>query len=444
MASIARALDRIKDDLRVFVPDRMILHACRQAGHDFRERVLDPVTTIHLFVLQILSFNTAMTHLRLLADKPFTAAAYCKARMRLPLKVLQQLLQQSAQAMLHGRSGRRWHGLRVYLVDGSATIAPDTPDLQQHFPQRKSQKPGCGFPEVKIMGLFDAFTGLMVQVLCFWIYSEDRSQVWKLHPLLRRRDLLVADRGFCSYVHVAMLSLRGVFSLFRMHQRQIVSFRPYRKSRSKGQKGKPRSQFVKRLGRHDQIVRWLKPAQCPKWMARTQWYLLPDSVLVRELRFSIEAKGQRTRIVTIATTLLDPLRYPKREIAELYKVRWTVETHFGELKTTLRMRRIKSQTAQGVQKELTIYALVYNLVHVLMLRAASQQHVAPDRISFIDTVRWLLSAAPGAALPPLIVNPRRPDRHEPRVVKDRHDTYPYLNRPRSELRKALITQAADS
>ena len=146
--------------------------------------------------------------------------------------------------------------------------------------------------------------------------------------------------------------------------------------------------------------------------------------------------------MTVATTLLDPQRYPKQEIAALYQVRWTVETHLGELKTTLRMRRVKSQSAQGVQKELLIYALVYNLVHLLMLHAARQQHVAPDRISFIDTVRWLLSARPGEKPPALVLNPYRPGRHEPRVVKDRHDTYPYLNCPRAELRKGLRRRAA--
>jgi hypothetical protein len=444
MASIALALRRIKDDLQPFIPETMILRACRESGHEYRERILDPVTTIHVFILQILNFNTALTHLRHLAKQPFTAAAFCKARIRLPLAVFQKLLRRSAAAMLRGsgRLRRRWHGLRVYLVDGSATIAPDTPDLQKQFPQRKSQKPGCGFPEVKILGLFDAFTGLLLEVLCFNIFHEDRSQVCRLHPLLRKGDLLVADRGFCSYVHLALLAGGGVLALFRLHQRQIISFRPHRKSRRKGQKGKPNSVFIRRLGKYDQIVRWNKPAWRPKWMNPKQWREIPASLLVRELRFCIAAKGQRTRVVTIATTLLDPHRYPKPEIAALYQVRWTVETHLGELKTTLRMRRVKSQSAQGVQKELLIYALVYNLVHLLMLPAARQQHVTPDRISFIDTVRWLLSARPGEKLPDLVTNPYRPGRHEPRVVKDRHDTYPYLNRPRSELHKAMRRQVA--
>jgi hypothetical protein len=106
------------------------------------------------------------------------------------------------------------------------------------------------------------------------------------------------------------------------------------------------------------------------------------------------------------------------------------------------MRRVKSKTAQGVLKELTVYALVYNLVHLVILKAAERQHVPPDRISFLDTVRWLLSARPGERLPDLLINPRRKERHEPRVIKDRQDTYTKMMRPRADLRNELKTRSA--
>jgi hypothetical protein len=62
--------------------------------------------------------------------------------------------------------------------------------------------------------------------------------------------------------------------------------------------------------------------------------------------------------------------------------------------------------------------------------------VEPDRISFIDALRWLLLAEPGAPIPDLMVNPVR-NRHEPRVIKDLQDTYTKMTRPRAELRKEL-------
>jgi hypothetical protein len=441
MASVSSCLSRIKQDLEPYLPQTSIRNACRQVGHCWRDRQFDPAGTLQLFILQVLNFNTAMIHLRHLAKAPINAASYCKARMRLPLPVLQLLLRESAAAMSGqiGRSGR-WNGLRPWLTDATSTIAPDTPELQKQFPQPKDQKKGCGFPQLKILGLIDAFSGLIIEALCFPLYTHEQSKVWQLHPLLGKGDLLVGDRGFCSYVHLAMLQMRQIMGLFRMHQGRIVSFRPHRKGYRRGSKGKPRSEFVRRLGKHDQLVKWLKPRQKPKWMEVEQWLSLPATLLVRELRYTLKAKGQRTRTVTIATTLLDPALYPKDQIIALYGVRWTVETHFAELKTTLKMRKVKSQTPMGAQKEVAVYCLVYNLVHLVMLKAAARQKVKPDRISFIDAVRWMLSARPGERMTRLVVNPLRLNRHEPRVIKDRGDSYAIMTQPRKKLRKALKKQ----
>jgi uncharacterized membrane protein YgcG len=455
MASIARALARIKDDVRAFVPDESVRRACRDAGHRWRERQFGPVETVHLFVLQVLCFNTAIRHLRHLAGHAVNAAAYCEARMRLPLGVLRSLLRQSAEALGGGSGGGggsgRWCGLRVLLVDGSSSIAPDTPASQAAFGQPSNQKAGCGLPVPKILALFDAFTGMVLEALCLPLCSHEQSGVWRLHPMLCAGDLLVGDRGFCSYVHLAMLHARGVAGLFRMHQRQLVDFRPYRKSRGQrkgrgGGRGKgkgkmPTSRFVRRLGKHDQLVAWARPKQRPGWMRQmAAWFdALPKELTVRELRYRLPAeRGRRTRVVTVVTTLLDPGKYPKQKVAELYGLRWSVETHFAELKTTLKMRRVKSQTPDGVRKELAVYCLVYNLVRAVMLRAAARQGTTPDRISFIDALRWLLSAAaPGEDVAALVINPRREGRHEPRVVKDLQDTYRKMTLPRAQMRRRL-------
>jgi DDE family transposase len=458
MARVSSILARIASDLEQYLPEESVLAAFRSVGHEWRERQLGPVRTLHLFLLQVLACNTAMAHLRHLAGGVFSLAGYCQARARLPLSALQVLLRESSQAMRAAAAGKAsavmktaadsdhpgvglWHGLRAFLVDGSSTITPDTPDLQEAFGQPGGQKPGCGFPVPKLLALFDAFTGMVVEMLGFPLYTHEQSKVWMLHPLLQAGDLLVGDRGFCSFIHLAMLQARGVHGCFRCHQRQIVDFRPGRKSRDRLDKnnktGHPTSQFVRRLGKHDQIVRWKRPPKAPDWMTPEQWAALPEWLEVRELRYTIPSKGQRTHCVTIATTLLDETLYPKADVAALYGLRWRVETRFSELKTTLKMRKLKSKSPEGAMKELAVYCLVYNMVRAVTTAAGLRQKVDPERISFIDALRWLLLAEPGVPIPDLIVNPLRPNRHEPRVVKDRDDTYTKMTHPRNELRKAL-------
>jgi len=435
MARVLSILSRIANDLEQYLPEESVLATFREVGHAWRERQLGPVRTLHLFILQVLACNTAMAHLRQMAGEVFTLSAYCQARARLPLEALQIFLRDSsavmrAAAMKTAEQGGEqstalWHGLRAFLVDGSSTITPDTPDLQKAFGQPTGQKPGCGFPVPKLLALFDAFTGMVVEMLGLPLYTHEQSKVWMLHPLLKSGDLLVGDRGFCSFVHLAMLQARGVTACFRCHQRQNVSFRPDRMIRS---------EFVRRLGKHDQIVRWKRPAKAPAWMTAEQWAAVPEWLEVRELRYTLQANGQRSHTVTLATTLLDEALYPKADVAQLYGTRWRVETRFSELKTTLKMRKLKSRSAEGAMKELAIYCLVYNMVRTVTTAAGLRQKVSPERISFIDALRWLLWTQPGASLMDLVVNPLRPNRYEPRAIKDLQDTYRKLTRPRNEMR----------
>ncbi len=271
MASIASTLQRLKEDLHPFLPEADIRAACQEAGHTWRERKCGAVTTVHLFLLQILCFNTAMTHLRLLAKTTVTASAYCRARLRLPLAVLQKLLRRSANAMTAAASAQRWCGLRPLLVDGSSTIAPDTPASQKAFGQPGEQKPGCGFPIPKVLGLFDAATGLILELLAFPLRTHEQSKVWRLHPLLGPGDLVVGDRGLCSFAHLAMLCAGGVAGLFRMHQRQIVDFRPHRKAARSAKRPGPskRHRQAKRRHANKRVPRGLPSSQFVKVWAST-------------------------------------------------------------------------------------------------------------------------------------------------------------------------------
>jgi hypothetical protein len=328
------------------------------------------------------------------------------------------------------------------LVDGSSVSTPDTPELQAAFGQPGNQKPGCGFPVMHLLALFHASTGLLLKVAGAPLRTHDMSRIGQMHPDLSEGDVLVGDRAFCSFAHLALLAIRQVFGVFRVHQKQIVDFRPHRKSasrksRRRGQRGVPSSRWLKRLGRHDQLVEYLKPKKRPVWLSEQAFANLPDTITVRELRYTIAERGRRTRQVTLATSLLDPVRYPAADVAALYGQRWQIETNFRYLKQTLRMDALHCQTVEGVNKELTMYALVYNLVRLTMVEAAKRQGVSVARISFVDAVRWLADAVHGLKELKLRVLPDRPGRFEPRAVKRRPKQYNRLTRPRRVLRKQL-------
>jgi Transposase DDE domain len=440
---IVATLRQLRQDLARQLDEKAVHNACRSAGHRWRDRLLTPAVIIHWFIIQVLHGNTALEHISLLAGRAFTASAYCLARAKLPLRVYEAVLRGVIKALVpETHTAGLWLGRhRTFLADGSAFSMPDTPELQAHFGQPGNQKPGCGFPVASMLVMFHAGTGLLLGALAAPLRTHEMAYVEFLHVILQLGDVLVADRGFCSYAHLALLLARGAHGVFRTHQRQIVDFtpnRPYAHPTDRGaRKGLPKSRWMRQLGVMDQLVEWFKPLQKPRWMTQEKFAALPESLILREVRYRVGRKGFRTEIITLVTTLLDADVYTVEALAELYGVRWRVEQNLKHLKQTMKMDVLKCTTVEGVLKELTVYAIVYNLVRVVMMEAAARQRVNAERISFIDALRWLCELKTDER-PKLVVNPTRPGRFEPRVRKRRPKEYPLMKKPRSELRKQLI------
>ena len=386
----------------------------RESGHDWRERLLTPAVTVRLFMLQILHGNVAITALRHVGQIAMQASSYCAARARLPLALFGQLfdaVSQQAGVMAHG-AATLLNGRRVLLGDTTTFCTPDTRVLRDHFGYPPGQRQGCGFPVAKLLGVIDAMSGAVVAALGCPLFTHEAREMLSLHALLRRGDILVADRGFCSYAQIGLLMQHGVDVVMRLHQR-----RPVRWAK-------------------DYLEVWTRPQKRPHWMSEALWASLPEQFTIRIVRYAVPRKGCRTRVVYVATTLLDPIAYPPETIMRLYGHRWNIETCFNQLKTHAKMDALKSQSVEGVIKELIMYLIVWNLVRMTMTKFAEHVGVSVRRVSFIDTVRWLcvqLQAAPATELR-LLINPDRPGRWEPRKLKRRIKEYDLLKEPRQNLK----------
>jgi putative transposase len=366
---------------------------------------------LRLFILQVLHGNTSITHLRQLSGIDFAPASYCQARRRLPLTLLESLLgavAAMAQPLCPGGSARR-----AWIVDSSNFSMGDFEGLGKRFGYPPRVKKQIGYPGAKVLGLMDLATGMFVKMITLPLLAGDSSGMLQLHPLLRAGDILLGDRLYGGYAQMALLQARGVFACVRLHQ-----------------------QRKKKSG----LQRWNRPSkkQAPGWMSLHQFLQLPPQLTVRVVRHVVPHKGFRSREIFISTTLLDEKTWPDRRLAELYGQRWRIETCFNHLKTTMKMNVLKGKSTAAVLKELAVYLLVYNLVRLVMLKAAAAQQVDIWRISFIDALRWLCCQILGlTGVRELIVNPKRPGRFEPRVVRRRPKQYRLMTRPRKKL-KALI------
>jgi len=401
MSALARVRRTQASDL---LPDTAIVQSLGSMSAHRRERLLGPVVMVRLFLMQILFGNTSITHLRQLSGIDFAPASYCQARLRLPLALLRRLLHWT---ITQARQSTHQIGARVMVVDCTSFSMPDTPGLRRQFglPRGRACKPGVSYPIAKVMAMLDLSSGCFVRLIPGELYRHEASGVIRLHRRLIPGDILLGDRAFCSFVHVALLTMREVFVCFRLHQRR---------------------HSVRRGGEC-----WRRPASCPKWMNRRQFDALPASIQLRIVRYTIGRNGYRTKQVAIATTLTDEQRWPDAKIAELYGHRWNIETCFDHLKTTMKMSVLKCQTTGGIMRELLMYLIAYNLIRLTMLASALAEQHNVDRVSFIDAMRYLTMRLIGLmGVATLRLNPHRPGRRQPRVIRRRIKEYDLLIEPR--------------
>jgi len=399
-------------------------------------QVLSPDKSCRAAVMRILVLLVALERGPCSTD----TAAYCRARAKLPAAVLRRLALQVGRQLEDAVPPRwLWHGKHVFLVDGETISLPDTPENQQAYPQPPVQKPGLGFPMIRLVVLLSLATAAL-QSLAFGPYEgKETGEPALFRNLLEqivKGSIILADRYYCSYFLIALLQEHGVDVVFRLHQRRQVDFRRGR-----------------RLGPDDHLVVWHKPKQ-PDWMDQEVYERLPATLTVREVRTQVRQPGYRVRSLVVVTTLGDADHYSKDDLTDLYHERWHVELDIRSIKCTLGMERLRCLTPFMVRKEIWAYWLGYNLVRKVSAQAALQRGLHPRQISFTATKQavveaWLqltlgsqgqrlaLSQALLAALGKEKVGDR-PGRCEPRAVKRRPKPHPLLMKPRAEARAELL------
>lgn len=424
MVNIGGALGRVKEDLTALLPAERIEQEALELGYRWRRRKLGPALTIHLWVLQMLLSNASLAHVRHLLSRSVGAAAICRARLRLPLELLRRLNQKVVEWSRQSGEGQgghqRWRGHRVLGADGVCYYTADNAPLRSRF---GSKKP-FGFPLMRVVSLFELGGGLMLHQIPVPYKRQEAPLVGRLLRRLVSGDVLILDRAYASFANLLEARRRGMHLLIRLKKGLQAGSGAHRQS-------------VERLGRNDLLVRWLRPKERPAAMSLLRWVGLPREVLLRQVSFRVKRKGFRTKEVMLITTLTDAEAYPAGELAELYARRWEVELDFRHLKTTLNLEQLRTRSIGQVRKELLVRQLAYNLVRLAMAEAAALLEVDVSRVSFADTLHWLLYAADQLRPDCIIVNPLREERVEPRRLKRQEKNYPHFTCSREQARKRV-------
>jgi hypothetical protein len=439
----ACSLSQLREAFGSMIPDALLSPA--QEGSGSRQRHFSALITFWAFLAQVLSPDSACREavrkvqawwkLRHGVKISSKTSAYCQARQRLPNKAMLGIHAHLTER-LEGNipQQERWLSRNVKIVDGTTVSMPDTPENQAVYPQPSSQKKGCGFPIMKVVALFSLASGALMHFARENLRVHESMLFRRLWSLLEAGDVVLGDRGFCSFLTMASLLGRGVDSVMRLHHARRADFR-----------------CGKYLGPDDRLIVWQKPAQRPAICRTEDFVALAETLPLRLIRLRVQARGFRTRVIVLVTTLLDAEAYPADAIRALYLERWTVELHFREIKTVLGLDVLRCLTPEMIEKELILQVIAYNLIRSLMQHAGLRHRVCLARLSFkgtLDTLRHFADAVQAAHGQPrkqaqlldhMLENiaadrlPQRPNRSEPRAKKRRAKNYHLLTKPRHHM-----------
>jgi hypothetical protein len=424
------------------------LFSATDEGAHCRERIFSLRITLECFIWQLLKPRTscrevtrqvqALAQLHGLGQVDENSSAYCQARSLLPVERVEKavpLLAQSADRLM-GQAGRLQERA-VKVVDATMVQAADTAETQERYPQAPNQRPGCGFPLVKLLALFSLASGAVLNLVLGNWHHHDLRLFRELWDQFQSGDIVLGDRIFGDYATLAELPQRGVDVLARLNAKRKVDFRK-----------------AKRLARNDGLFVWQKPKSCPPYLTQEQWQKVPATLTVRIIRFQVASKGSRSRTILLVTTLLDPKLYPLESLAALYARRWRLELCFRDLKTQMGMDQLRCRTPEMVEKEILTYLVAHNFIRCVMAQASATYQADLERMSFkgtVDSLRQFINAMAQARsrkkrqqlwqdLLRTIAGdlvPRRPGRREPRAIKRRPKQFPRLIVPRHQFKDPI-------
>jgi len=403
---------------------------------EHRERRFPPTETLSMFLAQAMSADrscqnivneTAFTRATCgLAPGSSNTGSYCKARQRLPLSMVSELVRYTGTQMADQvPTPWCWQGRPVRLVDGTTLELPDTEENRQAYPQTRE---GSGCPLARVVGIICLANGGILNAAIGPFAGKGSGEQALLRTLLdtfEAGDIVLGDAYFGTYFLLAELMARQVDAVFEQYgaRKRTLDF-------SQGQS----------LGKRDHIICYPKPKK-PAWMSQESYDAAPDTLTVRELKV-----GHKV----LVTTLLAPEEASPQMLKTLYQQRWHVELDLRNIKSTLGMGVLSCKTPDMIEKEMWVYLLAHNLIRVMMAEAATLSDILPRQLSFKHSLQlWRVwrrqsngrddGESLRAMLELTLENSvgHRPGRVEPRAIKRWRKSFPLLTEPRSKLRKTI-------
>jgi Insertion element 4 transposase N-terminal/Transposase DDE domain len=292
---------------------------------------------------------------------PPSKSGIFQARQRLGPEPLEALFRRVAKPLATAAMTGSWlAGRRLVAIDGSCLDVADTAENAEFFGRpgvAKGEK--SAFPQARLVGLAECGTHAIFDAELGPYTSSEVALAEDLIGRLQPGMLVLADRGFYSYVLWRKASATGADLLWRVK----TGLRP-----------KP-----------------LQTLPDGSWLAQIRHSTdsKAEPITVRVIEYTVEDGRDNPESYRLFTTILDPTEVSATELAAAYAQRWEIESALDELKTHQRGPRtvLRSKSPELVQQEIWGHLCCHYAIRSLMGEAASHSGHDPDRISFVAALR---------------------------------------------------------
>jgi Insertion element 4 transposase N-terminal/Transposase DDE domain len=325
-----------------------------------------------------------------------TSGGITQARKRLgpgPLELLfGKVAQPVAGELTHGAFLRHW---RLMAIDGFGLDVPDTAANAAAFGYPAGAREHPAFPKVRVVTIGECGSHAKVAAQMGPVGgkgSSEQALARRLYPQLEEDWLLIADRGFYTWLDWQAAAATGAALLWRVKadlRLPVLELLPDGSYLS----------VVARPALHDKARAKLIAA------ARAGEHLDPAQAMrVRVIEYAIPDRDGdgNDELIALITTITDPASASAQELARAYCQRWEEETGNDQLKTHLRGpgKVLRSKSPDMVRQEIYGYLLTHYAISALICRAATEADIDPDRVKFLRTVRIIRRRAADPVFPP--------------------------------------------
>ena len=282
------------------------------------------------------------------ADETISASALSQARQKFRHTAFIELLEECVvRPTYEGKKYKRFRGHRLLAIDGTTLHLPTSKELIEEYGTVRylngRQRLACDNVESKAAVLYDVLNEIPLAAGMHAGRANDIKASVEHLNCLRVGDILMADRGYCSYKFFAEILLKKADFVVRLRDKTYHNYH----------------QLFVDQARREEIAEIPAPEHF-----RSETHL-PLKIKMRFVRVDLP-DGE---VEILATSLLNRKKYPASLFKRLYYKRWKIETFFQAIKSRLAVDNFTGRTVEAVKQDFFSTLFVSGLETVLAVDA---------------------------------------------------------------------------